>query len=149
MGKQCMYSGPILWDTACSYTYLCTCEGYMSPTGTKSKETSAVLLQLGLIGSLLYDSTTYIYTFFSIYKLYNCSVVESYKTILYLVSLLFAPPILHPTNNFLDREVFYLLVSLNFFLRSPSGFLSSADSNWFRLYTTVLLKPKHFLVHTC
>ena len=24
----------------------------------------------------------------------------------YLVSLLFAPPILHPTNHFLDREVF-------------------------------------------
>ena len=29
---------------------------------------------------------------------------------LYLVSLLFAPPILHPTNHFLDREVFDLLV---------------------------------------
>ena len=24
---------------------------------------------------------------------------------MYLVSLLFAPPILHPTNHFLDREV--------------------------------------------
>ena len=29
---------------------------------------------------------------------------------LYLVSLLFAPPILHPTNHCLDREVFDLLV---------------------------------------
>ena len=33
-----------------------------------------------------------------------------------LVSLLFAPPILHPTNHFLDREVFDLLVPLIFFL---------------------------------
>ena len=32
--------------------------------------------------------------------------------ILYLVSLLFAPPILHPTNHFLDREVFDILVSI-------------------------------------
>ena len=36
--------------------------------------------------------------------------------ILYLVSLLFAPPILHPTNHVLDREVFDLLVPLIFFL---------------------------------
>ena len=35
--------------------------------------------------------------------------------VLYLVSLLFAPPILHPTIHFLDREVFDLLVPLIFF----------------------------------
>ena len=35
---------------------------------------------------------------------------NSTVTVLYLVSLLFAPPILHPTNHFFDREVFYLLV---------------------------------------
>ena len=32
--------------------------------------------------------------------------------ILYLVSLLFAPPVLYTTNHFLDREVFDLLVVL-------------------------------------
>ena len=39
-----------------------------------------------------------------------------YHTVPYLVSLLFAPPILHTTNQFLDREVFDLLVPLIFFL---------------------------------
>ena len=34
--------------------------------------------------------------------------------ILYLVALLFAPPILHPTNHFLDREVFDLLVKYDY-----------------------------------
>ena len=40
---------------------------------------------------------------------------KSHFNILYLVSLLFAPPILHTTNHFLDREVFDLLVPLIFF----------------------------------
>ena len=34
MNTRCMYSRPILWDAACSYTYLCTCESSMS--GTKN-----------------------------------------------------------------------------------------------------------------
>ena len=34
MSTRCTYSRPILWDAACSYTYLCTCESSMS--GTKN-----------------------------------------------------------------------------------------------------------------
>ena len=42
-------------------------------------------------------------------------VVGPHFNILYLVFLLFAPPILHTINHFLDREVFDLLVPLIFF----------------------------------
>ena len=34
MSTRCTYSRPILWDAACSYTYLCTCE--ISMSGTKN-----------------------------------------------------------------------------------------------------------------
>ena len=34
MSTRCTYSHPFLWDAACSYTYLCTCESSMS--GTKN-----------------------------------------------------------------------------------------------------------------
>ena len=30
MSTQCTYRRPMLWNNACSYTYLCTCEGFMS-----------------------------------------------------------------------------------------------------------------------
>ena len=69
-----------------------------------------LLLQWGLIGS-----TTNRPTFCKYASLFaKCRavlVVGSYQTpctvtLLHLVSLLFAPPILHPTDHFLDREVF-------------------------------------------
>ena len=41
--------------------------------------------------------------------LVNCRIQSNPTvTVLYLVSLLFAPPILHPPNYVLDREVFFI-----------------------------------------
>ena len=48
--------------------------------------------------------------------LVNCRIQSNPTvTVLYLVSLLFAPPILHPPNYVLDREVFLFI-----------------DSDWFK-----------------
>ena len=48
------------------------------------------------------------------------SYTKPHFNALYLVSLLFAPLILHTTNHFLDREVFDLLVPIIFFVSARS-----------------------------
>ena len=60
------------------------------------------------------DPTTYSPEFANKKPICKCRTVDSCRidptkphfNTLYLVSLLFAPPILHPTNHFLDREVY-------------------------------------------
>ena len=59
--------------------------------------------------------------------LVNCRIQSGPAVaVLCLVSLIFAPPVLHPTDHFLDRKVFYLLVPLIFFLLP--GILIAIDS---------------------
>ena len=50
---------------------------------------------------------------FSKCRTFGCRIL-SYptETVLYLVSLLYAPPIVYPTNHFLDREVFLLTCTI-------------------------------------
>ena len=67
----------------------------------KSKEQGTVLLQRGLIRFCDKQSNkeAYLWTV-------SCGIQsDPTVTVLYLVSLLFAPPFLHSTNHFLDRKV--------------------------------------------
>ena len=80
--------------------------------GAKSKETRYSMLKGGLVGSYNYNSPTFANRHLHLqiqFRTVSCRILPN-LTLTYLVSLLFAPPILHITNHFLAREVFDLLV---------------------------------------
>ena len=81
--------------------------------GAKSKETRYSMLK-GRFGRILQLTVLNLQMKKPICK-YSCRILPNLTfNILYLVSLLFAPPILHTTNHFLDTEVFDLLVPIIF-----------------------------------
>ena len=79
----------------------------------KPRKQGTVLLQWGLIEFYNKNSSTFANKEANLQNvglLVNCRVQSNpTTTVLYLVSMLFAPPFLHPTNHFLDRSYFIYL----------------------------------------